>query len=240
MVEEAGASRRERLHDATREEIKALARRQMAEEGTAALSLRAIARQMGLTAPALYRYYRDRDELITALILDAFNAQADTLEAVRASIPAEQYARQLLAAMLAYREWALAHPADYVLVLGNPIPGYQAPGEATTRAARRTLTLFLEIIEGARQAGQLTVPAEYGALLARTQQQIVGGADRFGYALPHPALEIVLGAWAKVHGLISLELYGHLQPIIADPGALYHFEVLALLAQLGFDIADLG
>lgn len=234
MTEVASPTRRERLHDATREEIKTLARRHMADQGTAAISLRGIAREMGITAPALYRYYADRDELITALIVDAYNATADTLEAVRDALPPEATVERLLAMMLAYREWAVVHPADYALILGNPIPGYKAPAEITTPAARRTLMLFMELIETSWQQGQLAPPVEYAELLPRFQQQIVGGTEHYGAALAHPALEVVLGMWGKLHGLISLELFGHLQPIVGNPGELYRFEALALLARMGF------
>lgn len=236
MTEAASPSRRERLHDATREEIKTIARRHMAEQGTAAISLRGIAREMGITAPALYRYYADRDELITALIVDAYNATADTLEAVRDALPPEATTQRLLAMMLTYREWAVAHPADYALILGNPIPGYKAPSEITTPAARRTLVLFMEQIEVAWQQGQLTPPVEYRELLPRFQQQIVGGPQHYGATMPHPALEVVLGMWGKLHGLISLELFGHLQPIVGDPRELYRFEALALLARMGYKL----
>src|SRR5215211_2916846 len=105
-------TRRERLRDAAYAEIKSIARRQMAEQGAAALSLRAIAAAMGVTPPALYRYYKSRDELVTALIVDAYNDMADALEAAAAAHPAADYAGRFLAVALAYRAWAIAHPAD--------------------------------------------------------------------------------------------------------------------------------
>lgn len=227
-------TRRERLHTATREEIKMIARQHMAMEGAAALSLRAIARDMGMSAPALYRYYESRDDLITALILDAYNAIADAINAALNKYPVPDYANRLYAGMLTYRAWALAYPADYVLIFGNPIPGYKAPGEATTHAARRTNTIFLQELQGAWQHEQLTIPAEYTDILPQFQQQIIGDEQRYGAEIPHPLLEILLATWSKIHGMISLELYSHLQPIIGDPGAFYRFEVLALLHRMGF------
>jgi AcrR family transcriptional regulator len=226
-------TRRERLHTATREEIKMIARQHMAVESAAALSLRAIARDMGLSAPALYRYYESRDDLITALIVDAYNAMADAIEMALRKYPPHDHANRLYAAMLAYRAWALAYPADYVLILGNPIPGYKAPDDVTTPAARRTNAIFLQEMSSAWQQGQLTLPAEYTELLPQFQQQIIGDEQRYGTDLPHPILEIVLAAWCKLHGMISLELYQHLQPIIGDPGALYRFEALAFLHRMG-------
>ena len=101
-------TRRERLREATRDEIKAAARQQMKAEGSAAISLRAIARDLGMTAPALYRYYNSRDDLITALIVDAYTSQADWLERACALLPAGDHAGRLLMFVLAYREWSLA------------------------------------------------------------------------------------------------------------------------------------
>jgi AcrR family transcriptional regulator len=205
--------RRERLRDATIAEIKQVARRQMAEQGTAAISLRAIAREMGMTAPAIYRYFAGRDELITALILDAYNALADAVEHATASAPADDARERLRAAALRYREWALAHPIEYQLILGNPIPGYAAPAEVTMPAARRTMRVFAELAAAA------------------TGDQSAADTPALGEVAQPEALYGVLSAWAQLHGLITLEMFHHLQPIIGDAGALYRAEVEALLAR---------
>src|SRR5262245_85809 len=125
-IETMPPTRREKQYAATSAEIKDTARRLMAEHGTAGVSIRAIARAMGLSAPSLYHYFPNRDELITALISDAFNALADELEQVR-DRTAGTAAERLMAVVLAYRSWALAHPLDFQLIYGNPIPGYVAP-----------------------------------------------------------------------------------------------------------------
>ena len=130
-------TRREKQHISTQEEIKQVARRLMAEQGTAALSSRMIAREMGLTAPALYHYFASRDELITALIVDAFNALADALEEARDEAATGSAREQLVQTLLTYRRWALEHPIDFQLIYGNPIPGYEAPRELTVPAAER-------------------------------------------------------------------------------------------------------
>ena len=207
-------TRRERQHDATIGEIKQVARRQMAEQGTAAISLRAIAREMGMTAPAIYRYFASRDELITALILDAYNAQADAIEHAVASQSESDARVRLRAAIYRYRDWALEHPVEYQLILGNPIPGYSAPAEVTMPAARRTMRVFVD----------LTAQASGGDSAAETPSmgEVARPEDLYG----------VLGAWALLHGLISLEIFHHLQPIVGDAGALFRAEVEALLARL--------
>jgi AcrR family transcriptional regulator len=203
------------LRDATTAEIKQVAQRQMAEQGTAALSLRAIAREMGMTAPAIYRYFARRDELITALILDAYHALADAIEHAAATAPADDARERLRAAALRYREWALAHPVEYQLILGNPIPGYSAPAEVTMPAARRTMRVFVELTS---QANGNLLPFDTPALGQVTRPEALYG---------------VLSAWAQLHGLITLEMFHHLQPIIGDAETLYRTEVDALLAQLG-------
>src|SRR5262249_12977704 len=152
--------RRRRQHQATIEEIKQIARRNMREQGTASVSLRSIAKELGVTPPALYRYVESRDDLITALILDAYHALAQALAAARDAAPASDSTARLLAACLEYRDWALAHPVDYELIFGNPIPGYRAPSELTQPAARQTLGLFVGLVGEALQHGG-HVPPEY-------------------------------------------------------------------------------
>ena len=158
--------KRERIRErgATSEEIKSVARRQMAEHGTAGLSLRGIAREMGITAPAIYNYYPRLDNLITALIVDAFSALADAMDAAEAGTGSERPYDNVMALCLAYREWALAHPTTFQLLYGSPIPGYRAPEEVTIPLGRKPfLGLFRWFIR-AYQAGELVIPPEYEAV----------------------------------------------------------------------------
>src|SRR5713226_10659292 len=120
-------SRRERRHEQTRQEIKQIARQQMAQQGTASLSLRGIAAEMGMSAPSLYNYYINRDDLVTDLIVDSYTHQAETLEQASASCQTQETITCLLATVLAYRQWAVEHPTEFALIAGNPIPGYVAP-----------------------------------------------------------------------------------------------------------------
>jgi AcrR family transcriptional regulator len=201
-------------HDATKAQIKAIARAQMAEHGTAGLSLRAIARALEVTAPALYRYFPSLDSLITALIVDAFNGLADAIEAAdRAVVPQGDYEARLLAAALAYRRFAQERPTDFELIFGNPIPGYVAPGAITIPAATRTNVALTAILIAAKQAGAYRSPyqgpfALTAAALARTEQI---AAD---YDVPVDMIVAGLGLWSMVHGAAMLELHGHLDPII--------------------------
>lgn len=223
-------ARREKLHTVTREEIKALARRQMAEGGTASLSLAGIARAMELTPPALYRYYASRDELITALIVDAYEALAQAVGAGAAAVPAGRHGARLLAGLRAYRAWALASPGDFQLIFGNPIPGYIAPAEVTTPAARKALALLLGALQAAHAAGELREPPPDGAP-AMALPAIPGQLSDVAPAV----LAYGVSGWARVHGLVMLELFNHIQPIVADTAALFEREARALVREAGLD-----
>jgi len=225
-------ARREKLHEQTREEIKAVARKHMAESGAVALSLRAIAAELGMTAPALYRYYANRDALITALILDGFNALADTMEAAGNSLPEGDYVGQLRAVMLSYRAWAMAHPTDYQLIYGNPIPAYHAPAEITVPAAVRVMIALGTVIERAMQADALkpTTPIVLPTTVHSYIQEMIA---REGFPTTPLAIYLTTRAFCMGHGLVTLEMFEHLGPTIGDPDAMYRYEVEHLLRQMG-------
>lgn len=221
-------SRRERVREATREEIKALARQQMAASGSGALALNAIARELGMVPSALYRYYADRDALITALILDAFAGLAGALRAAVGAVPAEEAGAQLRAACSAYRRWALDHPVDFQLVFGTPIPGYHAPAEQAGPAMQQVFAVFLDVLQAAHDAGQLTPVPGYspGALRA------CAPGDLFSRYSP-PVMYSGLSAWTLMQGVITLELNGHLRHALCDPAALYASQMNTFLSTVG-------
>jgi AcrR family transcriptional regulator len=201
---EATMSRRERLRENTIEEIKSTARQQMAESGTTALSLNAIARAMEISTPGLYRYFASRDDLVTALIADAYNDLADALEAAALGIPREAYYERILATVLAYREWALSHPVDFTLIYGNPIPGFHAPEEVTTPAARRGFAAILRILAEAEQAGALNPSPEYRQLPPELRPAFQPIDGEQSPAVPETVLYIGLVGWTHMHGMLLL------------------------------------
>lgn len=224
-------TRQERRRAATIAEIKGIAHQHMASKGAAALSLRAIAREMDMTSPALYRYFASRDDLVTALIVDVYHAFARALRDARDEAPEDDHALRLLATAHAYRTWALAHPADYNLIFGTPIPGYHAPVEITGPAAAQSMFVFIGVLDAAYQAGQLEVDmAVDPALLAMLQPWI----DKLGYGGPPAIIRLALAGWAQIHGLVSLELFGHLspEPGQGDAGALFEAEIVTMVARL--------
>jgi AcrR family transcriptional regulator len=223
-------SRRERMREGTREEIKALARQQMAASGTAAVSLGAIARAMDLVPSALYRYYASRDELITALIIDAYEGLAEALSAAAAVQPNERYGARLLATSLAYRAWAVAQPMDFLLIFGNPIPGYHAPLEETLSAALKVFSAFLTIMQEAYAAGELNPSAAHRqASAAIDPDQTIA---RWNPGIDPLVSYSGIACWAKLHGMVMLELTGHLAPGLDLP-SFYRGECLLLLADIG-------
>jgi AcrR family transcriptional regulator len=225
--------RRARVRQATVEEIKAVARAQMAAEGTAGVTLRAIARDMGMTAPALYRYFGSRDELVTALVTDAYDALADAMEGAVAAVPAAGHAERLLTAFAAFRRWSLEHPTEFALIFGSPIPGYQAP--ATTRpAGERHTGLLLRLLAEAHRAGALRRGQLDMGVPPALERQLVAFRERQGVAdLPVPVLAFALSAWVRLHGVVALEVFGHLRPAVGDGAPLFEQEIGAILRQSG-------
>jgi AcrR family transcriptional regulator len=231
-------SRRERLRNNIREEIKALARTQMATSGTAALSLGAIARAMEMVPSALYRYYASRDDLITALIVDAFDALGQAAADADAQVHASDYGARMLATTLAYRAWALANPTDFLLIFGTPIPGYDAPPDPTNAAVRRAFSVFLRILQAAYAAEALRPPPEHERQAARQSlgRQTLDAEAEIAIA---PVVNYTgMACWARMHGLVILEVTQHLQPGIADTAAFYHSEMIATLKAIGLNPHD--
>jgi AcrR family transcriptional regulator len=227
------STRRQRVRQATVDEIKAVARAQMATEGTAAVTLRAIAREMGLTASALYRYFGSRDELVTALVVDAYDSLADAMEAAVQAVPPGRHADRLRAAFGAFRRWGLDHPTEFALVFGSPIPGYHAPEEARPAGLRHT-DLLWRLLADAFAAGALDperVDVRVPPTLRRQVEAL--GRGRGPAGLPAPLLAFGLSAWVRLHGLVALEVFGHVGQAVGDGAALFEQEAEAVVRQSG-------
>jgi AcrR family transcriptional regulator len=209
VAESDARTPRERYRAQVREEIKKHAWEQIATAGASALSLNAIAKQMGMSGPALYRYYASRDELITDLITDAYRSLADAFHArARAGADLADLAHVL-------RDWALDDPQRYLLVYGTPVPGYQAPQD-TTRTASEIMTVLLDACTAAGTPAIATTTLDDHL------------ADHRAWAGDHPAppsaLHHALTVWTRLHGVLSLELAGHFTGMGFDPARLYAAE----------------
>ena len=230
--------RDEAQYEATLEEIKKAARQLMAEKGTHGLSTRAIAKVVGLTAPALYHYYDNLDALITALIVDAFNALADSMQAATTAFKDKSHAHQIRAAIMAYREYAIAYPVDFQLIYGNPIPGYEAPAEITVPLARRPFETLIVVMIQAHQAGAMQFPPEYQVIPAKIVTHMAQWSHIFGEFISSELLYVLIAGWSRIHGMVMLELFGHTPPTLGDAAAFYEKEVDVYLQSLGLVITD--
>jgi AcrR family transcriptional regulator len=212
-------SPRERYRAQVREEIKRHAWEQIAAAGVPALSLNAIAKQVGMSGPALYRYFASRDELITALIRDAYRSLADTVRAARdagAGLPG-------LAGTI--RDWARSDPQRYFLIYGTPVPGYHAPGDTTAISFEVMAVLIEACAEEPDEEPAGEPPTPFDAHL-ETHREWAGG-----HPAPAAALHRALSFWIRLHGVLSLELAGHFAGMKFDPDLLITEELAALRAR---------
>jgi len=218
---------RERVRAELTSEITDAARRQLAEVGAAALSLRAVAREVGMVSSAVYRYFPSRDDLLTRLIIDGYDDLGAAAE--EADDPAASPMTRWLAVCRAVRAWALAHPHEYALLYGSPVPGYTAPQD-TVPAAASVGILLGRILGDAARSGAL--PAAAGerdpGLVSQDAVDVLGG--------DHPAIDETvrvraLLAWSSLYGTISFELFGHFVGSVED-GDRYFDRVMTDLAGL--------
>lgn len=221
--------RREERHPDLHTAIKEAAWQQIAVAGAPALSLRAIARQLKITAPSIYSYFPSRDDLVTALIVEAFGSLADAQEASVAGLAGDDSSGRLRALGLAYREWAALHPQRYQLIFGTPIPHYHAPEEITTPAAARSLLPLIKTIQDLSSAGRLRTQ-ELAAMTHQLEGMLIAWQEfSGGYDLE--VLYLALVVWSRVHGLVSLEIGSQLPAFISDPLELFQREVDTLIKQ---------
>ena len=206
---------RERYRAQVRMEIKQHAWQQIATAGASALSLNAIAKQMGMSGPALYRYFASRDELITELITDAYRSLADTFRAAAAS------GADLAALAHALRGWALDDPQRYFLIYGTPVPGYHAP-EGVTAIASEIMSTLLDAC-AALPSDSPAAPFD-----AHLEAHREWAAD---HPAPPAALHRALACWTRLHGVLSLELAGHFTGMGFDPARLFTAELADLQAR---------
>jgi AcrR family transcriptional regulator len=223
----ASRSARERVRAELIREITEIARRQLATEGAAGLSLRAIAREMGMVSSAIYRYFPSRDDLLTTLIIDGYNAVGTAVEKAEAACPRDDYHGRWLAGCQAARDWALAHPHEYALVYGSPVPGYRAPDQ-TIGPASRAAAVFGKIVSEAHRAGAMTeptacppVPESFRPDAARLRDSVLAG-------IPDDVAARTLTAWAGLFGLVSFELFGQFENVVTDRDAFFGYAASCL------------
>jgi AcrR family transcriptional regulator len=206
------AGTRARVRAALTREIVEVARRHLATDGPTGLSLRAVARELEMASSAVYRYFPSRDDLLTALIVEAYDAVGAAVEQAEAAVPHADLRGRLHATCTTVRGWATDHPHEYALVYGSPVPGYAAP-QTTVGPAARVGTVLGRIVADGVAAGAVGAGTD-GADAALTP----GVAEAVG--LPGgpdgSAAARAIQVWSGLFGLISFELFGHLHNVVAD------------------------
>jgi AcrR family transcriptional regulator len=237
----ASPTARERARAELTREIKEEARKQLAETGAQGLSLRAVARELGMVSSALYRYFPSRDDLLTALIIDAYDAMGEVAEA---AIAAEASPRvRWLAACHAIRGWAVAYPSEYALIYGSPVPGYRAP-QATIGPATRVPLAFMSVLRDAVASGEIPAAGDeagavagprLGGALADQAAMIVAALTAVPglAAVPREAVVRAVIAWTQLFGMISFELFGQFVGSFEPADALFEYAVAQLAAFTG-------
>jgi AcrR family transcriptional regulator len=226
---------RQRVRVAVRADIVAEASRQLADVGAGTLSLRAVARELGMASSAMYRYFSSRDELLTALIVEAYDSIGARVEAAESECERSDFAGRWRACCHEVRKWALAYPHEYALIYGSPVPGYRAPEDTNLPASRVTQALVAAVRDAAA-AGAVRSPfvPELTPVLseaAATEAAHVEARGLFG--VPEDAIIRAVVAWTQLFGMVSFELFGRFVDIVDDPDAMFDQAVDDMIAFLG-------
>jgi AcrR family transcriptional regulator len=219
----------------SRERIEAqiieLGRRHLVEHGATGLSLRAVARDLGMVSSAVYRYVSSRDELLTLLLVDAYSDLADTVDRVRDAVHDDVWSDDVVAIAHAARSWAIDNPAGWALLYGSPVPGYHAPAEQTVGPGTRVIAALFDAVAAGIETGDIVL-ANYPA-----PQPISSDFERlrqeFSFPGDDPVIAKCFAIWAGVVGAISLEVFGQYGAnTLSDPRAMYDMQVRLLISVL--------
>lgn len=219
---------RARARAEVRAAILAAAAKRVAEDGANDLSLRAVARDVGMVSSAVYRYFTSRDELLTALIIEAYDSLGDHVEADIESTSGRPAGERWVDAAMAIRSWALAHPNDYALLYGTPIPGYAAPDD-TVASGTRVSRALVGIVRDADQRDAVadcpiepSLSVSFAALRAGLELDVDDATTL-----------AVITAWSQLFGLLTFELFGQTRNFVSDDEALFRAAATAMAASIG-------
>jgi Tetracyclin repressor-like, C-terminal domain/Bacterial regulatory proteins, tetR family len=229
-------SRRDRVRAETTEEIKQTARRILVEQGPKAVTLRAIARDMGVTAPALYRYFDSHEELVRRVVGDIFGELAEEIQAAIEAAGAASGgdpAEKMAAACQGFRQWALTHKAEFALLFGTPLPGVNVEDddfceECARRFAGTFYALFLELWR--KNPFPVPSPEEIDPGL---REQLARYGEGIGADVPLGALLVFLRCWVRLYGIVSMEVFGHLGFALDDPAPIFDITLAELASLVG-------
>ncbi len=232
------ASRRDRVRAATSDEIKQTARRILVADGPDAVSLRAIARDMGMTAPALYRYFGSHEDLIKHVVADIFGEIADDIHAAIAAAGQASdgdMATKLVAACREFRRWSLSHKEEFGLLFGTPLPGLEGVHDEVIDAcaAKFSGTFFALFLELWRKH-PFPVPADE-EIDPRLRGQLAHYRHLLGTDLPLGAGLTFLRCWVRLYGMVSLEVFGHLSFALDDAAPMFEITLAELATMVGLE-----
>ncbi|GAA3160218.1 TetR/AcrR family transcriptional regulator [Blastococcus jejuensis] len=230
-------SRRDRLRADTLREIKQAARQVLVAQGVDGLALRAVAREMGMTAPALYRYFDSREDLVENVVADLYDELVSVLEAARDAVVPAEPGPQLLAVSRAFRAWATTHHAEFGLLFGSPAEsvGIATHGEGegpAQQAARRFGQVFGTLVAQIYLDRGFPIPAD-DEIEPALQEQLTTWCDTLPVPLPLGVMHVFLSCWIRLYGMVCMEVFGHLRFALEDPQPMFEAELRDLAGLLG-------
>lgn len=216
-------SRRDRQRTATVAEIKEAARRLLVSGGPSAISLRAIARDMGMTAPAIYRYFESLDALVLSIVTDLFEELRISVERVAAVHAGDDPLTRVTHMARGFRRWSLDHPAEFALIFGSPVPGvtqFAAQCGPVNDAGARFGETFFTVLDEFHQAHPIQV-----TLPDLPDQVFQPYVEMFGDRFPMPVVYLFISAWTRLYGIVAMEVFGHLQWAVTDVEPMFELEL---------------
>lgn len=213
-------------------EVSRIARAHLAESGASDLSVRAIARELGMASSALYRYYPSRDALLTQLIIDSYNALGDAVERAESHLDRTDLAGRYRAAAHAVRNWAIANPHEYALIYGSPVPGYAAPDDTIDPAVRVAQVLSSIATEIDPDAVRVRTTRPLPDML-RAQLDTV--REAVGEDVTDHVLVLGVTMWAHLFGMVSFELFGTFNNVFDDASELFEHHLAMTMVAFGLE-----
>ncbi|MBT4266443.1 MAG: TetR/AcrR family transcriptional regulator [Deltaproteobacteria bacterium] len=226
-------SRRERVRQSAIDEIKSIAWEIAKADGTENVTVNGIARRMGMTPPAFYSYFKSREKLIHALIVDAYRSFRQVLITARDSVPESDIAGRFYHLFMAYREWAVTNPNMFGLFAGRQVQGFDNREPEVMEEAEKVYGIFIEFYQDAWRRGVIKLPdldLDMPAIYAAQMQRANEGRN---LNLPLEIVSLLLSTATQVHGMISMELSGRFTELVGNPFQFYQFQILCILKKFG-------
>jgi AcrR family transcriptional regulator len=235
-MQRSGSSRRDRVRAATVQEITETARRILVKEGPEAVTLRAIAREMGMTAPALYRYFGSHHELLRHIIGEIFNSLTDSVQAELHRETSRSMTRKFVVACTEFRRWSLAHKQEYALIFGVPLPGLEmdmTKEDFAQECGRRFALTFLSLMLKLWNESPFPVMAD-DEIDPGLYDQLSLYRERLGVQhLPIGVVVVFVDCWIRLQGFVSLEVFGHMGFALSDATPMFELMLADMAQRLG-------